>query len=85
MSEIYGYCRVSTKSQKIERQIDNIKSIYPKAIIMKESYSGNRIDCRQVFNRLLKKVKDGDTIVFDSVSRMSRNAEQGFHLYNKIK
>lgn len=84
MSKIYGYCRVSTKSQKIERQIDNIKSIYPKAIIMEESYSGTRIDGRQVFNRLLKKVKDGDTIVFDSISRMSRNSEQGFHLYEEL-
>lgn len=26
----------------------------------------------------------GDTIIFDSVSRMSRNAEEGFHMYNEL-
>lgn len=84
MNKIYGYCRVSTKSQHIDRQIDNIKTSYPNAIIMKESYTGTKIDGRQIFNKLLKQVKQGDTIVFDSVSRMSRNSEQGFQLYEKL-
>lgn len=84
MSKTYGYCRVSTKSQHIDRQIDNIKTSYPNAIIMKESYTGTKIDGRQIFNKLLKQVKQGDTIVFDSVSRMSRNSEQGFQLYEKL-
>ena len=30
------------------------------------------------------KVKQGDTIVFDSVSRMSRNAEEGFKIYKEL-
>ena len=29
-------------------------------------------------------VKQGDTIIFDSVSRMSRNAEDGFKLYKEL-
>ena len=33
---------------------------------------------------MLKVVKKGDTIVFDSVSRMSRNAEEGFKLYQEL-
>ena len=84
MSKIYGYCRVSTKSQKLERQIDNIGKAYPTAILFKEKFTGTKIDGREEFNKLLSKVKGGDTIVFDSVSRMSRNADEGFNLYEEL-
>ena len=84
MSKIYGYCRVSTKSQKLERQIDNISKAYPTAILFKEKFTGTKIDGREEFNKLLSKVKAGDTIVFDSVSRMSRNADEGFNLYEEL-
>ena len=77
----YGYCRISRKSQKIERQIQNIKKDFPNAIIFQEAYTGTKITGRKEFNRLLSKVTFGDTIIFDSVSRMSRNAEEGISLY----
>lgn len=80
---IYGYCRISAKQQNIERQVRNIEREYPNAKIIKEVYTGTKID-RIEFNKLLKIVKQGDTIVFDSVSRMSRNAEEGFKLYQEL-
>ena len=80
---IYGYCRISTNKQNIERQVRNIEREYPNAKIIKEVYTGTKID-RIEFNKLLKVVKQGDTIVFDSVSRMSRNAEEGFKLYEEL-
>lgn len=80
---IYGYCRISTSKQNIERQIRNIERDYPNAKIIKEVYTGTKIN-RIEFNKLLKVVKQGDTIVFDSVSRMSRNAEEGFKLYEEL-
>ena len=80
---IYGYCRISTSKQNIERQVRNIERDYPNAKIIKEVYTGTKID-RIEFNKLLKVVKQGDTIVFDSVSRMSRNAEEGFKLYQEL-
>lgn len=80
---IYGYCRISTNKQSIERQVRNIERDYPNAKIIKEVYTGTKID-RIEFNKLLKVVKQGDTIVFDSVSRMSRNAEEGFKLYQEL-
>lgn len=83
-SKIYGYCRISTKKQNIERQERNIKEEYPGAIIIKEEYTGTKIDGRKEFNKLLNMVKQGDTIIFDSVSRMSRNAEDGFKLYKEL-
>lgn len=77
----YGYARISRKSQNIERQIRNIKSIFPDAIIVQEAYTGTKVEGRKEFEKLCKVVSSGDTIVFDSVSRMSRNAEAGFELY----
>ena len=79
----YGYCRISTKQQSIERQIRNIKAGYPAAIIVTEVYTGTKQD-RPEWNKLYKKVKAGDTIIFDSVSRMSRNADEGFALYEEL-
>lgn len=79
----YGYCRISTKQQSIERQVRNIKAEYDKAVIVTEVFTGTKQD-RPEWNKLYKKVKAGDTIVFDSVSRMSRNAEEGFNLYEEL-
>ncbi len=81
---IYGYCRISTSKQNIERQIRNILSSYPKAEIWQETYTGTKTDGRKKFEQLLKTIKSGDVIVFDSVSRMSRNAEIGFQIYQEL-
>ena len=80
---MYGYCRISQKKQSIERQIRNIKEAYPEAVIIEEAFTGTKID-RPEWNKLYKKAKSGDTIIFDSVSRMSRNAEDGFNTYEEL-
>ena len=80
---IWGYCRVSTKSQKLERQVENLIKYEPQVKILKEKYTGTTTD-RPVFNKLLKRVKEGDTIIFDSVSRMSRSADEGFEIYKDL-
>lgn len=80
---IWGYARISTKKQSLDRQIRNIKAEYPDATIVQEAYTGTTLD-RKAWNRLMQTVKLGDTIVFDSVSRMSRNAEEGFSAYETL-
>ena len=80
---VYGYCRISTLKQKLQRQIDNIKAQYPDAVIITEEYTGTTTD-RPNWNKLYKKLAAGDTVVFDEVSRMSRNAEEGFKLYEDL-
>lgn len=77
---IYGYARISRKEQNIERQIRNIKKDYPDAMIIQEAFTGTTTE-RPDFQRLKKMLKPGDTLVFDSVSRMSRNAAEGFQEY----
>ena len=80
---IYAYCRVSTKHQRIARQITNITELYPKAIIIREFYSGTTQQ-RPAWEKLISQIKTGDTIVFDSVSRMSRNAQEGYKDYKTL-
>ena len=80
---IYAYCRVSTTHQRITRQITNITAVYPNATIIKEFYTGTKQD-RPNWNKLMHIIKKEDTVVFDSVSRMSRNAEEGFKDYKML-
>lgn len=80
---IYGYCRISTKKQSIERQIRNILAAFPNARIIQEVYTRTSLN-RKEWNKLYNKVKSGDTIIFDSVSRMSGNAVDGFAAYQTL-
>ena len=80
---VYGYCRISTKKQSIERQERNILRAFPDAVIYKEAFTGTTTS-RPEFAKLLKRLKPGDVVVFDSVSRMSRNADEGFELYERL-
>ena len=82
--KIYGYCRISRKTQNIDRQVRNITALYPDAIILKEAFTGTKIQGRKELDKLLRVVKAGDKIVFDSVSRMSRNADEGCALYSEL-
>ena len=80
---IYGYCRISRAKQSIDRQIRNIKAVYPDALIIQEVFTRTRLD-RKEGQKLYKAVKAGDMIVFDSVSRMSGNADEGFNAYEEL-
>lgn len=82
-SKMWGYCRISTRKQSIARQVRNIKDAYPTAVIVEEAYTGTTLD-RPAWSKLVKTVKEGDTIIFDSVSRMSRSAEDGFNTYQDL-
>lgn len=84
MKRIFGYCRISRKTQNIERQERNILEAFPDASISKEAYTGTKIQGRKELDKILKKVRPGDVIVFDSVSRMARNAAEGCDLYEEL-
>lgn len=90
MKEEYGYCRISTPKQNIDRQERNILEVYPAAHIVKEVYTGTKTTGRKEWNKLYKLVRQEAaagkeiTIIFDSVSRMSRNADEGFQLYEEL-
>lgn len=80
---VYGYARVSTGKQNIQRQIDAIHADYPTIYIYTEEYTGTTME-RKEWGKLLKRLQPGDTVVFDSVSRMSRNAAEGVEVYQQL-
>lgn len=80
---VYGYCRISTPTQNIDRQKRNILDRYPKAKLFCEAYTGTTTD-RPEWCKLKAILKKGDTVVFDEISRMSRNADEGIKLYMEL-
>lgn len=84
MSTRFGYCRISTGRQNIERQERNIRTAFPDAVIVKEVYTGTKFQGRKELEKILQKMRAGDAIIFDSVSRMSRDSEEGFQLYEEL-
>lgn len=86
--KVYGYCRISTAKQSLERQIENISKVYNTAEIITETFTGTTTD-RPEWNKLKAKAikqaaAESVTIVFDSVSRMSRDAAEGFAEYKEL-
>lgn len=85
--KLYAYTRVSTRRQSTRRQIDNIVSAdngaYAGALFFNDKFTGSTLD-RPEWNRLYKRLEPGDTLVFDSVSRLSRDAESGAALYEEL-
>lgn len=70
MSKEYGYARISTPKQNIDRQVRNILAEHPHAHMIKEVFTGTKFQGRKELDKLLRTVKSGDTIIFDSVSRI---------------
>ena len=83
MSKIYGYARISRKEQSIDRQIRNIIAACPDVHMVQEAYTGRTMQ-RPEWDKLFSKVSNGDTIIFDSVSRMSRSADEGVTTYFQL-
>lgn len=77
MSEnVYGYVRVSTKEQNLDRQIIALREFgVPDTQIFQEKQSGKDFE-RPVYRRLIKKLKPGDTLVIKSIDRLGRNYDE---------
>ena len=73
---IYGYIRVSSTDQNEERQIVAMKDVaVSNANMYIDKQSGKDFD-RRSYQRLLRKLKDGDTLVIKSIDRLGRNYEE---------
>ena len=72
----YGYVRVSSKDQNIERQIIALKHEgIPKKQIYIDKQSGKDFN-RPAYKSLLRKLKPGDILVTKSIDRLGRNYEE---------
>lgn len=66
-----AYARVSTERQELDRQIDALqKAGYDKLI--EEKFTGTKRD-RAGLNQLMDTVREGDTVIVESISRLGRN------------
>ena len=82
---IVGYARVSTPQQKLTRQIENLKKAYSDIVIIAEVFTGST-DNRPKWQKLLRQCRAGivSKVVFDEVSRFSRNAEEAIVEYKEL-
>lgn len=70
---IFGYARVSTDSQNLDRQIDALNN-YKVDEILTEKITGTKAH-RPELDRLLDKLRQGDTVVVESLSRLGRSTK----------
>ena len=71
---IYGYARVSTEGQCLDRQIDALKAAgVTEDYIYREKMTGTK-SSRPKLNALLETIEDGDTVYVESLSRLGRNS-----------
>ncbi|EOP48546.1 hypothetical protein IKQ_05520 [Bacillus cereus VDM053] len=84
----FGYVRVSSKDQNEERQIQNMKDLgIEDRDIFIDKESGKNME-RENYQMLKRLVRTGDTIVFDSLTRLGRNMNdtlEEFRYYEKHK
>ena len=70
---IFGYARVSTEQQNLDRQIDALQQ-YGVDIIFNEKMTGTKRN-RPELSKLLDRMTEGDTIVVESLSRLGRSTK----------
>jgi DNA invertase Pin-like site-specific DNA recombinase len=84
----FGYVRVSSKDQNEERQIQNMKNLgIEERDIFIDKESGKNME-RENYQMLKRLVRTGDTIVFDSLTKLGRNMNdtlEEFRYYEKHK
>lgn len=71
--QIYGYCRVSTKEQNLDRQLIAMREEgVSEENIFSDKKSGkdfNRTEWKKLYNKL----RDGDTLIIMSIDRLGRD------------
>ncbi|MDH6364543.1 DNA invertase Pin-like site-specific DNA recombinase [Enterococcus sp. PF1-24] len=79
---IFGYARVSTWGQDLESQIIALEK-HGCQKIYKEKFTGTKVD-RQEFQKLLKELSEGDTLVVTKLDRFARSTIQGLETVREL-
>ena len=80
----YGYVRVSTRDQNEARQVQAmLKYGVLKKNIYVDKQSGKDFD-RPAYKRLFKKLKNGDTLIIQSIDRLGRNYDEILNQWRHI-
>ena len=67
MNKEYGYARISTPKQNIDRQVRNILSSHPRTHIVKEVYTGTKFQGRKELDKLLNKATVGGFVMYEKL------------------
>lgn len=70
---IFGYARVSTEQQNLDRQLDALKK-YGVDMVYNEKMTGTKRD-RPELAKLVDRITEGDTVVIESLSRLGRSTK----------
>ncbi len=70
----YGYARVSSRDQNVDRQVLALQAFGVDSIFV-EKQSGKDF-ARPVYKKLLRRLKHEDTLVIKSIDRLGRNYEE---------
>lgn len=70
---VFGYARVSTESQNLDRQLDALKR-YGVDQIYNEKMTGTKKE-RPELAKLLDRMTEGDVVVIESLSRLGRSTK----------
>lgn len=81
---IYGYARVSTKEQKLDRQIDSLTKYVDVKNIYSDKLSGKNTN-RENYQKLKEVVVAGDVIYIHALDRLSRNKRDTIREFNYFK
>lgn len=71
---IYGYARVSTKKQCLDRQLDSLMKYVDKKNIYTDKYTGTKFD-RKGYIGLKDVLVSGDEVYIHALDRLGRNKE----------
>lgn len=75
-SKLYGYIRVSTKDQNEERQVIALKEFgVQDGFLYMDKRSGKDFN-RPAYQKMIKKLREGDTLVVKSIDRLGRNYDE---------
>lgn len=76
MSREYGYVRVSSKDQKTDRQMVEMRRLcIPEKNIYQDKQSGKNFE-RTQYQKMIGRLKEGDTLFVLSIDRLGRNYEE---------
>ncbi|MGG0476065.1 recombinase family protein [Priestia aryabhattai] len=82
----YGYARVSTRGQvkgnSLQDQRNQLQQ-YGCDEIIEEAYSAKQ-NSRPLFNELIDKLQEGDTLIVAKLDRLARNVKEGIELVEHL-
>lgn len=79
---IFGYCRVSSTEQKLDRQLVVLEPLCDK--VLTEKVSGKSTSDRPVLQNLLSQLRAGDTLQTLSIDRLARNTKDLLELVDDL-